>query len=42
MKEVTENTQNGFTDSTSYLIAFYDKVTGFVDEGRAVVVNDLT
>lgn len=36
---VTENSQHGFTSGKSCLtnlIAFYDKMIGFVDEGRAV------
>lgn len=42
MNEVTGNSQHGCTEGKSYLIAFSEKITGFVDEERAVGVNNLT
>lgn len=38
---VIKNSQHGFTKSKSHLInliVFYDKMAGFVDEGRALDV----
>lgn len=35
MKKVMGNNQHGFTEGKLCLIAFYDRITGFTDAGRA-------